>query len=816
MAQFILESQRMQELAGINISDQQIVEELLLEALVEGYCLENKILKENLDEAMSDKIKAALSSLTTKGKQAINAISYGLGQVPGKEGRKLYLDAIKDIAKYKISPEEIKGIFSGKKLKEAEGDEEIDYMDTGGYSDEEMKKYGIGKYAQEYTGEKKKAYLSIQKLRDYLLKTTTGKIITGIILSLTGGTFIGGTVYNLLSSPDIVHQVADNSTVNSYVPSETSMVKDINVHIQGEDLNTIKSQPNTSIKYIQFDLGKGKSITDQGDQSINKLVQDLKQLKSTHPNAKIEVTSVGGFSNSDETIKASNKATDTEESLNVARGKTLDSKVKDGVEKEGIKDVSFKIKPISSEDVANQVKSKEGGAGGYLIIKATGLDTEKEVEPPFLKDFEPARGPEDNTVTPVTPDNEPLPSPTPSPVVPDGEITNKITNLGKLNRNGQIATILATINPSLDISKALKQDAITSYTDKFFATTQGDARKIAALIVNIRKNPNTLLNKVSKALDVKLEPRAKAIATRQGRSTQAQLQPIKENTSLVSLLEEAMVDQLSDEDIKKNKKAILSFLGTMYASEGDTQLSIIPKNVADKEELANLGFAPQPGGNYVFLGGRTKDQVLQSFDKQDTKVKLKPDSERLGNTIEQNPTIKRNLSYINTPKELTDLIAGIIGLLKPSLISDKQNLRSVLFGIRNRLKTLKEAEEKDATTAINSILNNKIVKRRFENIDTIEEAIQVILRELFPMLNPTLRDNSQSLRNAIIGASNKLTNDELDPLNLKGKKAASTTASSKPSTTPPLKKESQSPKRILPEGVIKMQKLAGIRSNKNI
>jgi hypothetical protein len=208
---------------------------------------------------------------------------------------------------------------------------------------------------------------------------------------------------------------------------------------------------------------------------------------------------------------------------------------------------------------------------------------------------------------------EKLPEPKPAPVVSDTDIQTKVSNLSKLNRNGQIATVLATINPSLDMAKALKADAIDSYTDKFLSTTQGDARKIAALILNIRKNPNALLNKVSKALDVKLEPRAKAIATKPGASTQAQLQPVKESMSLVYLLKEAMIDQISDDDIKKNKKSILAFLGTMYASAGNTQLSVVPKNVADKEELTSLGFTPQPGGNYVFLGGQSKSQA-QGFD----------------------------------------------------------------------------------------------------------------------------------------------------------------------------------------------------------
>ena len=66
---------------------------------------------------------------------------------------------------------------------------------------------------------------------------------------------------------------------------------------------------------------------------------------------------------------------------------------------------------------------------------------------------------------------------------------------------------------------------------------------------------------------------------------------------------------------KNNQDIVLALLGTMYASAGNTELSIVPKDAAQAQKLKGLGFTPQPGGNYVFLApGQTKAQA-QGFIK---------------------------------------------------------------------------------------------------------------------------------------------------------------------------------------------------------
>jgi hypothetical protein len=78
--------------------------------------------------------------------------------------------------------------------------------------------------------------------------------------------------------------------------------------------------------------------------------------------------------------------------------------------------------------------------------------------------------------------------------------------------------------------------------------------------------------------------------------------------------------QITPDMIKNNKIELLALIGSMYAKEEDTALSIVnPEklglNDSDKKLLQSLGFAPQPGGNYVFLG---KDQTKQNFRTSNT------------------------------------------------------------------------------------------------------------------------------------------------------------------------------------------------------
>jgi hypothetical protein len=531
------------------------------------------------------------------------------------------------------------------------------------------------------------------------------------------------------------------------------------------DLKKIDSKANTTVNILDFSPGKSKQLTLQGEENYQKYIKDIKKLAKENPKDSIEVDGTGFSSNQGIKNKFSNKADDSKDPLDVARTKTITNKLKNDLG--DISNIKVSEKPNTPDAYKSQKIDPNAKVQGAVVtthIDKKDIPVEDPIKllPQFAPEYvklekNPKVQTEPGTEEPITVLPKPIKT---APVIPDTEVTTKVSNLSKLNRNGQIATVLATINPSLDISKALKADAIDSYTDKFLTTTQGDARKLAALILNIRKNPDALLKKVSKALDIKLEPRAKAVATKPGTATQAQLQPVKESISMIHLLEEAMIDQISDEDIKKNKKAILAFLGTMYASAGNTQLSVVPKNVADKEELVSLGFTPQPAGNYIFLGGQTKAQAL-GFDTLQNKNKTQPDVTNVSKTLKTRTNYKSLLKRIDTVNEFSELILNIFDQVDPGFKNDKNKVKSTLFSLRNRI-ALKE-EEKDVTSVVSTILKDSIFSNLLKKINTIEEAIQLILRDIIPYLNPNLIKDKTKLKNAIIGAANQYSKQQTTP-----------------------------------------------------
>jgi len=354
-----------------------------------------------------------------------------------------------------------------------------------------------------------------------------------------------------------------------------------------------------------------------------------------------------------------------------------------------------------------------------------------------------------------------------------------VSTLNKFNRNSQIGLVLARISDKSNIWKQLGDNKVSNLTDTILTgiingkyknsqgeiTTSDEAKKIARLIINIRKSPDTLLKKISKSLDVDLQPRAKAIATKPGATTRAQTQTVTE-FKLINILNEAMVDDvfqelgITDDIIQASKVRLLALLGSMYAAEGDNTLSILDSsklNDAEKKELQGLGFIAQPGGNYVFLGkGETKSQF---FDKLQDKNKTQPDVDRISKTIDSRSSIKSLLKRIDTVAEFRDLVLAIFNqnneFLDPEYKKDKNKIKSVFFNLRNRIQ---EVEAKDVSATVKAILNDTTLKSQLQRINTVEEAIQLILRDIIPYLSDKLRNGDEgkrNLKNAIIQAANE-------------------------------------------------------------
>jgi hypothetical protein len=315
----------------------------------------------------------------------------------------------------------------------------------------------------------------------------------------------------------------------------------------------------------------------------------------------------------------------------------------------------------------------------------------------------------------------------------------------------------------------LGKDTVTSLSDNDFKKIQDSnasetAKKLARLIPNLRKSPDAFLKKVSDLTGVELAPRAKAVATKPGAGTQAPTTPLTETQIY---LQEAAIDDLfnelgiTPEEIKTNRVEIIALLGSMYAADGNTDVSILDPSKLSKEEqkqLQSMGFASQPAGNYVYMKpGDTANQIRTgNFDRAQTKTKTQPDVDKFGTELGKRKDIQRYLQLINKKDELKELIVGVIGLVDPNLIKDKGKLRTIMFGMRNRITE----EEKDTQTAIQNILRNPTLVTRLKNINTAEEAIQLVLREIIPYLNTDFKERKSDIRGAVIAAANELTNTE--------------------------------------------------------
>ena len=412
-----------------------------------------------------------------------------------------------------------------------------------------------------------------------------------------------------------------------------------------------------------------------------------------------------------------------------------------------------------------------GLLGAGLVVALSRWKGRKSSRAQVLNDLyqnlRPIKATEENPIVlPQTPESDKKSQEKEEPTSTGGSTTitpSDVSSMSGLkNRNNQIAFVLGKINPKLNVfaGKDLKDSYLTKLANDPNATE--DQKTIGKLILNLRKSPDSFIKKISSSTGITFNQRAKAIATKPGAGTQAQSQtPVKENQMLwESILLEAMIDDvfnkygISDEDLKANKLGLAALIGSMYASSGNTSLSILSKdqfNDDEKEEVAKLGFSPQPGGNYVFL--KTGQTKAQYFDNLQNKNKTQPNVARTSKALTKNASLKSILKRIDTADEFRDLVLAILNNVNPQFVADKSKVKSALFSLRNRIQEADQA--KDVTSTIQAVLKDSSIASSLKNIKTVEEVIQLILRDIIPLLNPNLLKDKNKLKNAIIGAANK-------------------------------------------------------------
>ena len=730
MAQLINEAKRFQQLAGINVKEEYDSN------LIEGLNIYLDAIGHNLLLEAEEKQSVLSKILDTPGKALLSLLNVVYNQISPDQQQALK-NAIEYISSNNLSKEDIIKSLKGSIAEATLPDDEV-----------------ITTPSDETKLTAKNPLSNLQRF----LKTIPGKISKTIITLLIGFALYGPMIKNAaigakdFYNPTKIEQTSNSNNLDVKTGIDKNDYKqadNVGVKIGGKTLSQIDNESNTVVGFVPFKYGKGTMLSSIGDQELQKIIKSVEKTVKDDPDAKIDIKVTGTVSKTTGDVK---KGTDTNLPLDAARTKTIVKSLTSYFKNNP--NVKISENPNSPDAYKTQTQEKNGGVeGAGAIIKIHSNNTKAPAEPELMKTLEPLRKFKPNEI-PVTSDNTPKPtpnpepSPSPTPVIPSPQF-------GKLNRNGQIATILATISPELDITKKIGTDSITSYSDKQLMAMPAEAKSIANLIINIRKNPDSLLKRLSTDLGVKLDKRARAITTAVNKNTQAQLQSITEE-----IISEAAIDDMfsklgiTGEDIKKNEVALLSYLGTMYASEGNNTLSILnPKSIdPDKlTQLKNLGFAPQPGGNYVFLGDQTKKQV-------------KADVARSLNSIDKNKSLVTALKRINNKKELQDLLLAVTQYVNANVKNKPDQMRSDLFAISNKIK-MKEAVENtttspDVTNAMKIIDSYAGLKSLLNNINDREEFKQFI-SSLLSYIDPTLFDRKADIKGAVIGVANSLTNTAL-------------------------------------------------------
>jgi len=544
--------------------------------------------------------------------------------------------------------------------------------------------------------------------------------------------------------------------------------------------------------HIQFDTGES-DLSDDDKADIEKTVDAIaKQLKN-NKGAKANIKVAAGASNQgDPSSNVDNKGGDlTKNRLDKTVKAVEDEIVKQGLNKKDVKVTPIKVDYKKSTET--QANNNNKGQGANIGVD---FETEEQqqatikvadllMNPPAPKNIPTGGEPGGEPTEPKSePTSEPRPDVGPSTEKVTADQTEKDIQSavsGQVNRNGQIATVLRTLNfDNLNIFKELGVDGVKSFSDNELVKIQNDpnstdkAKQISAGILSIRKNPKTLLNKVSKALGVKFNDRAKAVQTAPGASGKLQAFAPKLAEIFDQTLSEAFVDDfISDEDIRKNKVAILALLGSMYATDSDagSYLSILDVDKAgltdaEKDQLTKLGFSPQAGGkNYVFLKSKTSVPTNTVPTLNQPKD---PDSDKITSRVASSKPIQQQLNKINNADELADLIVNIANRINPDALTNPTaaltklstavqpgDRTSTTFGKTPNIQYKVIKESADVDTIMKTIDQNPTLSNLLKNnINKPLEFVYTLVKAFLPYVNPSI--NYNTLKTALRKATDVL------------------------------------------------------------
>jgi hypothetical protein len=547
---------------------------------------------------------------------------------------------------------------------------------------------------------------------------------------------------------------------------------------------------------IEFPTGEFELDADLEKELVNKLVDNVKKTISSNKNIDsltIEyggsIDDIGSDTGNEDNPDGPDK--DGLKDLRTGVGKNIaDKAIK--ILKSSFKDVKFNAEKFDNKDnkagIGFDLNGKEKKDPTPKPQSSTPLDAKRKEKAPKLPSNPPLDEP------PVTGTDKTSDTTDPEPLVTTDPKSygRDITNIANLNRNSQIAFVLAKTNNKLNLYRQLGIKNIIDIPDGEFnnIATKGEyngkpvtpqAQLLAQNVIRSRKNPNAFINAYAKITGTNLGGRRRKASITTGAKGKSSSAPIKENEiSSIDLLE-ASIDKIlasnSRQTTFKQKAFLAKLINVMYFGEEGEDVLDIESSTDDrfKKEYEEI---PSP------LGNQEKGERYVYFDKLQNKNPDKYDTKVIKNIVSKIPQLSILLNKINTKAELADFILALFlhtNEQGSSLFSDKKifatntgKVRSALFGLNNRIpKTLQEilfgeAEETPETPDKNLFDVEKFYKlidskptllAKLKNIDNIEEFYQLCLRVIFPLLNDTFKTETgvSQLKQAIALAANSST-----------------------------------------------------------
>ena len=546
--------------------------------------------------------------------------------------------------------------------------------------------------------------------------------------------------------------------------------------------NPIITSDSLDVVDVEFPTGEFELDADLEKELVNKLVDNVKKTISSNKNIDSLTIEYGG-------------------SIDDIGSDTGDEDNPDGPDKDGLKDLRTGVGKNIADKAIKILKSffknvkfnkvefdnKDNKAGIGFDLNTSEKDPTPKSPPVFPLDAarKEKTQPLDEPSTKGT--DEPLdktPETTSSETPPiSTDLGRDVTNIANLNRNNQIAFVLAKTNNKLNLYRQLGVKNIINIPDREFnnIATKGEyngkkvtpqAQLLAQNVIRSRKNPNAFINAYAKITGTNLGGNRRKASITTGAKGQSSSAPIKEEASIDKILADNSLQTTF-----KQKAFLAKLINVIYYGEEGKDVLDIESSTDDrfKKEYKEI---PSP------LGSQEKGERYVYFDKLQNKNPDKYDTKVTKNIVSKIPQLSILLNKINTKAELADFILALFlhtNEQGSSLFSDKKifatntgKVRSALFGLNNRIpKSLQEilfgeAEETSETPDKNLFDVEKFYKlidskptllAKLKNIDNIEEFYQLCLRVIFPLLNDTFKTESgvSQLKQAIALAANSST-----------------------------------------------------------